>query len=117
MNACTTVQTLQQVVCGGSHSVRSQPSEELEVKGFGLHVQWFREPRWSRHDQKGHLVDLCYSASVVEDALGQGGLPRVDVGWNPDVADPLVRDDARGACPTTVDEHLADLTGDKRSSH
>lgn len=46
-----------------------------------------------KHDPSGHLVNLCYSARVVEDSLGQGGLPWVDVGWDPDVADPLVGED------------------------
>ena len=34
-----------------------------------------------------HLADLVGAAGVVEDALGRGGLPRVDVGHDPDVAD------------------------------
>lgn len=60
-------------------------------------------------------MDLCYPAGVVEDALGQGGLPRVDVGGDADVADPFIRKDAGRACPATVDEHLADETGERRS--
>lgn len=70
-----------------------------------------------RHDQKCHLVNLCYSSSVVKDPLGQGGLPWVDVGWDPDVADPLVGKDTRGACPTAVDEYLVDRQEEDRSSN
>ena len=33
-----------------------------------------------------HLTDLVVAAGVVEDALGRGGLARVDVGHDPDVA-------------------------------
>ena len=51
-------------------------------------------------------MDLCYPAGVVEDTLGQGGLPRVDVSGDPDVSDPLVGKDTGGACPTAVNEHL-----------
>ena len=53
-----------------------------------------------------HLVNLRYPARVEEHSLGQGGLPRVDVSGDPDVADQLVGDDPGGACPTAVDEHL-----------
>ena len=53
-----------------------------------------------------YLVYLCYPAGVVEDALGQGGLPGVDVGWDADVSDPLVGKHTGGAWPTAVDEHL-----------
>jgi len=42
-----------------------------------------------------HLTDLVGAARVVEDALGRGGLARVDVGHDPDVAD-------------AVEWHLAD---------
>lgn len=69
------------------------------------------------HDPGGHLVNLCYPAGVIEDTLGQGGLPRVDVGWDPDVADPLVGEDTGGTCPTAVDEHLGDETEDDRYAH
>lgn len=51
-------------------------------------------------------MNVRYFAGVKEDPLGQGGLPRVDVSGDPDVADPLVGKDTGGACPTAVDEHL-----------
>lgn len=40
---------------------------------------------WCYFDYKwrrlgGHLVDFRYPAGVIENTLGQGGLPRVDVG-------------------------------------
>lgn len=53
-----------------------------------------------------HLVNLCYPASVIEDTLSQGGLPRVDVSGNPNVSDPLIGIHTRGTCPTVVDEDL-----------
>lgn len=37
-------------------------------------------PLIHEHDPGVHLVNLCYPAGVIEDTLGQGGLPRVDVG-------------------------------------
>ena len=39
-----------------------------------------------------HLVNLRYPARVEEHSLGQGGLPRVDVSRDTDVADHLVGD-------------------------
>lgn len=51
-------------------------------------------------------MNLRYSACVVEDALGQGGLPRVDMSRDPNVPDPLVGEYTRGTRPTAVDEHL-----------
>lgn len=51
-------------------------------------------------------MDLCYPAGVIEDALGQGGLPRVDVRRDADVADPFVGKDAGGAWPAAAEEHL-----------
>ncbi len=57
-------------------------------------------------DGSAYLMNLCYPAGVVEDTLGQGGLPRVDVGWDSDVADPVVGKDPVGTCPAAVDEHL-----------
>ena len=47
-------------------------------------------------------MDLRYPAGVVQDTLGKSGLPRVDVSRDPDVSDPLVRNEARGAASTTV---------------
>ena len=58
---------------------------------------------WSGVVACGHLMDLRYPAGVVQDPLGQGGLARVDVSRDPDVSDPLVRNEARRAAPTTVD--------------
>lgn len=58
-------------------------------------------------DGSRNLVDLRYPAGVVEDALGQGGLPRIDVRRDPDVPDPLVGEDTGGTRPTAVDEHLS----------
>lgn len=55
-----------------------------------------------------HLMNLCYPARVVEDPLGQGGLPRVDVSRDADIADSLVGEDPRGAGPTAVNKHLQD---------
>lgn len=56
-----------------------------------------------------HLVNLCYPAGVVEDTLGQGGLPRVDVSRDPDVADSLVGKDPGGTRAAAVNEHLGIL--------
>lgn len=59
MNACTTVQTFQQA-----------------AKATGNWTTHVTVPRTRiRAEEKGDLVDLCYSAGVVEDPLGQGGLP------------------------------------------
>lgn len=55
-------------------------------------------------------MNLCYPAGVEQDTLGQGGLPGVDVCRDPDVADPLIGKDTRGACPTTINEYLCGLT-------
>lgn len=38
------------------------------------------------------------------------------MGRDPDVADPFIGKGAGRACAATVDEHLADETGQKRSS-
>lgn len=51
-------------------------------------------------------MDLCYPASVKEDPLSQGGLPRVDVSRDTDVTNPLVREDIRRAGPTAINKHL-----------
>lgn len=58
----------------------------------------------------GHLVDFSDPACVIQNALRQGGLPRVNVGWDSDVSDPLVGNDTRGACPTAVYQNLKDGT-------
>lgn len=52
------------------HLWRSRAAETLD----SVHT-W-----WTSPGMIAHLMDLCYPAGVVEDALGQGGLPRVDVG-------------------------------------
>jgi len=53
-----------------------------------------------------YLMDHCYLAGVVEDSLGQGGLAGVNVRRDPDVADPLIGNEARTACPTTIYSYL-----------
>lgn len=55
-------------------------------------------------------MDLRDPAGVVEHALGEGRLPRVDVRRDPDVADPLVGEDTGGTRPTAVDEYLSNGT-------
>lgn len=53
-----------------------------------------------------HLMHLRDPARVEEDALRQRGLPRVDVGRDADVADPLVGKDGRGAAPAGIEKEL-----------
>lgn len=54
-----------------------------------------------------HLMHLRDPARVEEDALRQRGLPRVDVGRDADVADPLVGKDGRGAAPAGIEKELS----------
>jgi hypothetical protein len=60
------------------------------------------------HDRRAfvHLADLVGLAGVVEDALGRGGLARVDVGHDPDVARALEGVLTLGHCSTHFFHHL-----------
>ena len=61
------------------------------------------------HD-RGAVVDFAHlvgAAGVIEDALREGGLPRVDVGNDADIAD-LLEPDSRGhAVPPEKQRNLA----------
>lgn len=45
-----------------------------------MHAELCTHVKAQSVSQRVYLVDLRYPAGVVEDSLGKGGLPRVDVG-------------------------------------